>query len=181
MFIPQTINDNEILVRFVFLDNFKKKNLNIDKINTQEIFLDTRLIGVSLQRHLYTSEQQCKNFAIGIPNKQYVGFICFYVRDFFQSVRDFRQERGEFESILEFTPLDSNNQYLIDRIHSKVSDNGNPSHSDILYINPAIDLFEPTPKTSLRLFSKKLFSKCKIILDPDYDSEDYKGLRFLDL
>jgi hypothetical protein len=53
--IPYSIDNGEILVRFVFLDNFKNKKLESDKINSQEIFLDTRLLGVSLQRELILS------------------------------------------------------------------------------------------------------------------------------
>ena len=55
MHIPKEIDDDEILVRFIFLDHFKKKNLRKERISSQDIFLDDRLVGISLQRGKYTT------------------------------------------------------------------------------------------------------------------------------
>ena len=181
MIIPKIIDDTEILVRFIFVDNFKKKVLDKTKLNIQDIFLDTRLYGISLQRSSYTTENECKNFALSILSKQYVGFVLFYKSDFTSSVSDYKLERGVFESFIEFTPLDENNQYLINREHISTEDKGNPSHSDIVYINPAIKDDEATPNTSLRLFSKKLMSKCKIIIDDDIENSKFNLGLFSDL
>lgn len=181
MLIPKIIDNTEILVRFIFIDNFKKKVLDETRLNTQDIFLDTRLFGISLQRSLYTNENKCKEFASSILNKQYAGFVLFYKNDFISTVEDYQIERGIFESVIEFTPLDENNQYLVDRDNSNVEDEGNPSHSDIIYVNPAISAGEANPNTSLRLFSKKLMTKCKVVIDENFESSEFNLGLFSDL
>ena len=80
-YIPISINEEEILVRFIFCDNFKKKIISSEKIIPENIFLDTRLCGISLQRHLYCDENSCKSFAKKIP-KDFIGFILFKKKDF---------------------------------------------------------------------------------------------------
>jgi hypothetical protein len=178
MLIPKEIDENEILVRFVFLDDFKKKHLEESKLITQDVFLDTRNSGISLQRSLYTTENNCKKYALNVVNKKYVGFAIFLKKTFSQIIEEYKIERNEFNASIEYTPLDFDNQYLIDRNNSNIEDEGNPSHSDIIYLNPAIKNDEPTPNTSLRLFSKKLMSKCKLIIDNGYEEDDFKMGKF---
>lgn len=180
--IPKAIDNNEILVRFIFLDDFKKKQVEETKLISQDVFLDTRNAGISLQRSQYTTENKCKKFASNIPSKKYVGFALFLKKSFSQAVIEYQLERIDFQANLEFTPLDEDSMYLIDRENSKVTDKGNPSHSDILYINPAMKVGEePTPNTSLRIFSRKLMSKCKLIIDNDSSEDDFKMGKFSDL
>ena len=106
MHIPKEIDDDEILVRFIFLDHFKKKNLRKERISSQDIFLDDRLVGISLQRGKYTTENFCKQRAKTIDNKKYVGFVLFKKGDYLEACKEFIKERNEFHSIMEFTPLD---------------------------------------------------------------------------
>lgn len=104
MHIPKEIDDDEILVRFIFLDHFKKKNLRKERISSQDIFLDDRLVGISLQRGKYTTENFCKQRAKTIDNKKYVGFVLFKKGDYLEACKEFIKERNEFHSIMEFTP-----------------------------------------------------------------------------
>lgn len=169
MLVPKEIDNIEILVRFVFLDNFKKNVLKEDRISAQDVFLDTRLVGISLQRKKFTTEKFCKMQAKSINNKTYVGFILFRKSDYLDACQQFITQRPTFNSAIEFTPLDENNNYLFDRQSIRTTDNGNPSHSDIIYLNPAINNDEIKPNISLRIFSKILFEKSKLIIDANYE------------
>jgi len=171
MLIPQLIDDSEVLLRFVFLDNFKKKVLSADKIADQDVFLDTRLVGISLQRSLYSSFEFCKKQAKSINNKIFVGFIAFKKSDYLLACDEYKQIREHFCSVLEFTPLDIDGSCLIDRSIIDTEDDGNPSHSDIIYINPALLLDEVKPNISLRIFSRILYKKCKLIIDENYQED----------
>ncbi|ATA90006.1 hypothetical protein CGC58_09905 [Capnocytophaga stomatis] len=171
MLVPQHIDDSEILLRFVFQDNFKKKNILPDKIIDGDVFLDTRLVGISLQRIGYSNFEFCKNKAKSINNKIFVGFVLFKKEDYLLACNEFRKIRSQFESILEFTPLDNEGNYLINRNIIDETDEGNPSHSDIIYINPAFTPEEARPNIPLRIFSKELYRKCRLIIDSNYDND----------
>lgn len=171
MLVPQHIDDSEILLRFVFQDNFKKKNISPDKIIDGDIFLDTRLIGISLQRIQYSDFGFCKGKAKSINNKIFVGFVLFKKEDYLLVCDEFKKIRSQFESILEFTPLDKDGHYLVDRTTINIADEGNPSHSDIIYINPAFTPEEAKPNVPLRIFSRELYKKCKLIIDDNRDSD----------
>lgn len=172
MLIPQLIDESEVLLRFVFLDSFKNKKISIDKIIDQDIFLDTRLVGISLQRLLYTSFEFCKIQAKSISNKIYVGFILFKKSDYLNACEEFRKIRNNFESELKFTPLDDEGLYIKNTSNINTTDKGNPSHSDIFYINPALLPEESKPNISLRIFSKILFrNNCRLILDENYNND----------
>lgn len=167
MFIPIIIDDKEILVRFIFQDNFKKKKIELDNLIDKDIFLDSRLSGVSLQRENYTTEEKCKDYAKQIISKIYTGFVLFLKKDFDEIVLEYQQERQNFEAELVYSPLDETENYLAFREKSCVNQEGKPAHADILYINPAIKNEEPTPNTSLRQFSKKLMKRCKVIIEDE--------------
>ena len=172
MLIPQFIDESEVLVRFVFLDSFRKKNISINQIVDQDIFLDTRLVGISLQRLLYTSFEFCKTQAKSISNKIYVGFILFKKIDYLNACEEYKNIRSNFDSTLEFTPLDEEGLYIENTSNINTSDKGNPSHCDIFYKNPALLPEESKPNISLRIFSKILFrNNCKLVLDENYDND----------
>ncbi len=171
MLIPQLIDDSEVLLRFVFLDNFKKKVLSADRIADQDVFLDTRLAGISLQRTLYSSFEFCKKLGKSISNKIFVGFIVFRKCDYLSACDEYKEIREHFCSILEFTPLDIEGLYLIDRSNIDTEDDGNPSHSDIIYINPALLPNEVKPNISLRIFSRILYKRSKLIIDENYEGD----------
>lgn len=168
MYIPSLIDPNEKLVRFIFADNFKKRIIALDRIIASDIFLDTRKVGISLQRLQYCSNELCRGFAERIPNKKYIGFVIFFKNAFEQCMVDFQEERNYFEAKIDYTPLDENDHYLSDKDHCQVGDPGNPYHADLFYINPAISEEENEkgrPHTSLRLFSQKLFRESEVLLE----------------
>ncbi|MBK0382044.1 hypothetical protein I5M32_03650 [Pedobacter sp. SD-b] len=168
--IPENIADSEILVRFIFDSDFKNKKIEITKVIEGGIFLDTRDLGVSLQRHLFCNEQQCKKIACNIQNKNYVGFVIFKKEDFQKTKEEHKKEREEFEAVILFTPLDEGNNIIEDKTNIYTNTPKNPSHSDLFYINPAVTNDE-TPKTAIRQFSRKLVKTSNIIID--YPSEDF--------
>lgn len=175
MLIPKNIENSEFFVRFIFSDQFRKEVI-LSKIKDQEIFTYSFDLGVSLQRARYTSEAFCrlqaKHVAIN-AKKQLAGYILFKKEDFLNACEEFRAEntdRSDFEAILEFTPLDSDMQYLRDREIVNTNDGGNPSHSDIIYLNPGISIDSEKPQIALRIFSKKLFSKSVPIIEADDDN-----------
>jgi hypothetical protein len=105
--------------------------------------------------------------------------VIFYKQDFQDKCLEYKAERPNFEATIEYTPLNTDNHYLIDIFNCDTENQGNPSHSDLFYINPAT-VVDETPNTVLRLFSRKLYSKCKLILDSDVDSEGLSGQLFSD-
>lgn len=175
-FIPLEISDEEILVRFIFESDFKNKKVESSKIISQEVFLDTRG-GVSMQRHDYCSENECKKFALKIPNKQFVGFVIFEKKAFDIVVENHKNERDTFEAIIEHTPMDSEFKYLAPLTRVSTNSPGNPSHCDLKYINPAV-INDETPKTAIRIFSRKLFKKSKLIFE-SLNPEEYIGNTFI--
>lgn len=168
MFIPHLIDPEEELARFIFTDNFKKKTINLERIISGEIFLDTRNVGVSLQRLRYCSSQNCKVYGNRIATKQYVGMVIFVKNSFDNCIIEYQKERENFEAVINYSPLDENFQYLVNIFDRRINDEGNPSHSDLIYINPSIsseEIENGRPHTSLRLFSTKLLKYSKIIFD----------------
>lgn len=173
MLINREIDSSEILVRFIFEDHFIKKNVTPNRIDKREVFMDNRLVGVSMQRHKYvTSDNECKERGKSIRNKKFVGFVVFLKDDFLKACNEFVKIREQFEAEIRFTPLDENLEIRKDIDSIYITDPGNPSHCDMNYINPAIENDEPNPKTALRAFSQQLYAKSCLILDPNPDSEE---------
>ncbi len=172
--IDKEIKENEIFVRFIYDSSFRKKILEIDRIIDGEVFLDLR--GVSMQREKYCNETKCKFFAKKIP-KKFVGYVIFRKSHFDEAKNSQKQIKPDFEAILKSTPLDKDNNYIPDDIIVSADTEGNPSHSDLIYINPAL-IENESPKIAIRSFSRKLFKKCKIIFDNDVISSTYSGEKF---
>ncbi len=170
--VSRLIEDEEILVRFLFERDFKKKIVKKERIIDGGVFLDTR--GVSMQREKYSNENECKKRALNNPNK-FVGFLIFRKKTFNQVHSDHKKERETFEAIIKSTPLDINNRIVPENILVKVRDKGNPGHADLIYIEPVI-LNDETPKIAIRVFSRKLYKESKLILytDNNYGFGEYK-------
>ena len=179
MHIPESIDTNEILVRFIFISDFKNKKIEVSKINDGEVFLDTRDLGVSLQRYLFCNETECKKLALSIDKKIYVGFVVFKKEDFLKVKEEHKKEREEFEAQILFTPLDENNNIIEDKSNVYTNTLKNPSHSDLYYINPAV-VNDETPKTAIRQFSRKLVKSSNIIIDNSTENFDYNLNNFSD-
>lgn len=186
-FIPVDISEDEILVKFLFDVDFKNKLHCATALVQKEIFLPHKG-GSSIQRLLYSSENVCKSYGAKISkeskenpnarNRDFFGFAIFTKRIFDLAINEHRKQ--DFDARLRYSPLDENGQDIID-IHSvKIDDNGNVSHSDIVYINPEVSEVE-VPSTAIRLFSRLLFTQgCKIVLDL-CPPEDYNGASFQEI
>ncbi len=164
-------------MRFIFADHFKNKKINPERFDKSKVFLDDRLYGISLQRESYSNDVFCKQRAKQIEektNKIYVGFLVFKKEDFIEVCDLFAKIRTSFEAVIEFTPLDVNDEYLAFRDEIDSEQEGNPSHSDIIYYNPALEVGEANPKTALRAFSQLLFSKCFLIIDNDPNIDEFQ-------
>jgi hypothetical protein len=176
--IPESIDNNEILVRFIFVSDFKNKKIEIPRI-TDDVFIDTRELGVSLQRYSFCNETECKKLASNIPNKTYVGFVIFKKTIFLKVKEEHKKERKEFEAEILFTPLDEDNNIIEDKRNIYTNTTKNPSHSDLYYLNPAVANDE-TPKTAIRQFSRKLVKSAKIIIDYPSENLEYDLTTFSD-
>nr|WP_297306412.1 hypothetical protein [uncultured Flavobacterium sp.] len=172
-FIPLQFEDNELLIRFIFTDHFKKKNVNDTKILEQEVFLYSERYGVSLQREHYTNEQFCKNIARNIPSKSYAGFVLFTKKDFLEVIQDFLKVRSNFDAKLEFSPLSEKDACHANRKTVCINCKENPSHCDIFYLNPGLESHESNPKIPLRIFSRELFKRSKLIIDKNPNDNEY--------
>ena len=178
MKIPILISDEEILVRYIFDSDFKKKNISHDRIDSANIFQPYG-DGVSLQRQFFCKENECKVRAKRIE-KKYVGFIVFRKKRFEEVKSEYiRHERSDFRSKIIPTPLDDEGRYLTELDDSFIENQGNPSHADLRYINPA-PMEGETPKTAIRSFSRKLYKDCCLILDEDPSGELFNNQLFID-
>jgi hypothetical protein len=175
LYIPEIIDSNEILVRFIFTSDFKKNKIEISRIS-DEIFIDTRG-GVSLQRHSFCNEINCKKLALNIPNKIYVGFVIFKKIDFLKVKEAHKKERQEFDAEILFTPQDEENNIIQDKSNIYTNTPKNPSHSDLYYLNPAV-INDESVKTAVRHFSRKLIRSANIIIDDTSDDLKYSQTAF---
>jgi hypothetical protein len=176
--IIKDINDDEILVHFIYDKDFNGKIIEEDKLITKNLFLPNKG-GVSHQRHKYCSENKCKDYAIiDVKDKQYVGFVIFK-KKCFEVIKNsyILNERSDFEAEIVSTPLDEKRNYLHQNIKVYVGSKGNPSHADLRYINPAIKQDE-TPNIAIRSFSRKLSKICSIVLDERKEETEYYGKQF---
>jgi hypothetical protein len=162
--ISKYVDYEEIIVRFLYSDHFKKKI----EIKKGDIFLPYKG-GVSVQREKYCSDAFCKKKAQEIQ-KKYKGITIFKKKSFDEACVCYKKNRQEFEANIKGTPINVNGNYCEEDIEVTVSSEGNPSHADIVYINPAQSSKEETPKPSLRVFSKILLRHSDIIID-DFPEE----------
>lgn len=181
VYIPENIEENEILVYFVFNRDFKKKIASFDNIISKDIFLPNKG-SVSLQRNKYCDETKCKSLAKKIEhNRIYTGFVIFRKIDFKTVKKKYiTEDREDFDAELIYSPLDENLNKI--ELPKKIlsSDSGNPAHSEIKYLNPAVKENE-TPNTAIRSFSRKLYKKCKLIIDDEPNLKYYNGELFKDI
>ena len=167
--IPRIIDEQEILVRFIFEKNFKNKKIDAAKISDGDIFLDLR--GVSLQRENYCNETKCKKLAKENKFQKYIGFAIFRLKHFNKTLEEHKINRPDFEARLISTPLDINSKIISSEIEINTETPGLPAHADIEYLNPAI-VDDETPKIALRKFSRNLFKKSVLIIDPKPKGEE---------
>lgn len=177
MIVPEIIDNQETLVRFIFESHFKNKKIEISRINTGEVFLDSRNLGVSLQRHLFCDENLCKKLALNVPNQKYVGFMLFKKEMFLEVRKEHLKVRNEFEADILFTPLDENDHVIEDKTNILIDTPKNSSHSDLFYLNPAT-IEDESPNTAIRLFSRQLCKVSKLFIDNE-NTEEHCSLVFV--
>jgi hypothetical protein len=189
--IDEEISEDEILVRFIFDDHFKRKLIQEDKIITNQLFGPYKG-GASLQRERYCDESSCLELGNKIANKRLVGFLLFKRLDLDKEVEKFissTENKSDNDGVildayLKATPLDESFNYL-DFSNQTITTKtlGNPSHADLVYVKPKLientDEFYSKPNIIIRLFSKKMSLQSKIVLDENLDStEEYTGTKF---
>jgi hypothetical protein len=173
--IPRIIDEQEILVRFIFEKNFKNKKIEITRINDGDVFLDLR--GVSLQREKYCNETKCKKLAKDNRFQKYIGFAVFRLKHFNKTLEEHKTSRPDFEARLISTPLDINLEIISSGIEINTKTLGLPAHADIEYLNPAL-IDDETPKIALRKFSRNLFKKSVLIIDKEPLEEEFSLIPF---
>tara|TARA_R110001606_G_scaffold153_1_gene591 strand:- start:109 stop:666 length:558 start_codon:yes stop_codon:yes gene_type:complete len=177
--IPSKINQKEVLVHYIFSKHFKKKLISsqISDLVNREILMPNRG-GVSLQRAEYCNENQCKSFAVNIEGRIYAGFLIF-TKEEFENVKSLYKEksRPDFEAAIIHSPLNETFEYLPKDIEVFINSKGNPSHSDLKYLNPA-EIQDETPNTAIRSFTKKLIQVCKLLIDETPLEDSYTGIMF---
>lgn len=188
MLIDEKIVGDEILVRYVFSDDFKGKNVLKEKIITKNLLGPLRG-GTSLQRERYCDENQCNKLGNKIPNKSLVGFLIFTKDDFDKVKSDFitsNENSGTgivLDAYIKATPLDENFNILdFKKMKITIETKGNPSHADIIYLKPKlipedVDVYEK-PNTTIRSFSKKMYLSSNLILNESEDKSVFIGSKF---
>jgi len=168
LLIPKEIDDDEILVHFIFDRNFKNKIIAEEKLVAKDIFLPNKG-GVSFQRNFYCQESKCKDFAKGVAvGKVYIGFIVFRKSHFEKVKQDYIQnDRNKFEADIFSTPLDENFEYLPKEVEVYMDAPGNPALRE-----------NESPNTAIRSFSRKLSKDCKLIIDSNSLSDSYDDVEF---
>lgn len=188
MVIKEEISPNEILVRYVFSDDFKGKNVLAEKIIAKNLLGPLRG-GTSLQREKYCDEDKCNELGNRIPNKELVGFLIFVKNDFDKVKNDFinsNENAGTgivLDAFIKATPLDENFNILdFKKVTITTDTKGNPAHADIIYQKPKliannVSCYEK-PNTTIRSFSKKMFLSCNLVLNQSEDKSVFLGSRF---
>lgn len=174
LLVPKNVENNEILVYFIFDKDFKNKKISASKIISKNIFLPNKG-SVSLQRNKYCNESCCKIIAKKIQNnRNFVGFVIFRKKDFEKVKLEYKKnDRKDFEAELTASPLDEN---LLPTKKKNIysEDKGNPTHAEIKYLNPAVQEDEK-PNTAIRSFSRKFYKKCSLIIDKKPEENFYNG------
>jgi hypothetical protein len=176
--IPRIIDEQEILVRFIFEKNFKNKKIEPIKINDGEVFLDLR--GVSLQREKYCNETKCKKLAKENLTQKYIGFVIFRLANFNKTIEEHKSNRPHFEARLISTPLDTDLNIIPIEIDININTPGMPAHADIEYLNPAL-VDDETPKTAIRKFSRNLYKKSVLIIDNEIEKDSFSSVVFKEI
>lgn len=164
--IPRLIDDSEIIIRFAFEGDYKrKKPCTEENLNGREVFFDNRyeFYPVSVIRKLYLNASECINRGEKIqPGLK--SLILFQKKDFDAAVEKNLLVRPDFKAVILGTPLDVNNEYIAEDVVVTNETEGNPAHADIKFINPGIIQADAeNANTAIRSFSSILIKYCKIV------------------
>lgn len=179
--IPIKIDDDEILLRYIFTRHINKRN----EVDSKIIFFDNRG-GISLQRFIYCCNTCSKTQAKLIENKsddpkmKFLGFVAFKSIDLNTTIGEFKKLKKDFECELVYSPIDSNDKYIDISNHDintaiEIDSTYNYAHADISITNPG-NIEPDTPNIALKAFSHLLFKVCKINFDSDHNkNSDFRG------
>ena len=142
--IERNISDDEILVRYVFSDDFKRKVIIEEKIISKELLGPMRG-GTSLQREKYVDEQKCIELGESVPNKKLVGFLLFKKKKFNEVKKTFVEEaiisnqNILLDAYIKATPLGLDFKEIdFNKVKVLTKTKGYPAHADIIYLNPKV-------------------------------------------
>lgn len=160
--IDRNIDNDEIIIRYIFEGDFKKNIFIVANIIEKDVFLDTRYSEVSLLRTKYNNKENCIKRGFDIKT-DFVGYLIFKKSIFEQVVKSIKlEEVRDFEAKIISTPLDENFEVIPKENIVTIETPINPGHADLKYINPGLLFSDENPNIAIRRFSRKLFKSCKI-------------------
>lgn len=169
--IPNTIAENEVIVRNIFHPLFIKSRSKgglkeqafLPPHTSEDVFNKTGKIrnDVSVLRLEYTNADFCKNHALQIPIKEYCGLAILKVKDC-QEINSKLNDIQPYKCEVISTPLVNL-----------------PMHADIIYSNLTIVTYRLQDKTfpfQVRAIAKSLAQAAKYYPDPNPLVSDWKGV-----
>lgn len=171
--IPLIIADDETILRALFHPDYfnsKKKSLAAEaflpKAKSEDIEDRKR---VSVLRRDYSTDSECKNSALMIRKKKYIGFVAFIGTNL-SIVNSFGLG---VTAALEYTPMDNKGNYSTRKKHF-TGQSGVPMHAEVVYSSP---LIAHIPNPAHRAYADHLASilQNSIHEDPNPDIKDWYG------
>lgn len=161
--IAKKIAENEVLVRCLLHPFFANGN----KMDRNALLPPPERRDVSTLRLFYTNLDFCKKHAksLKIGDSTYWG-LGFFLNEHIISVN--KSSEVEIQANIISTPIDENNQYIIDISNITSDIPGLPMHADLIYDEPAPP--RGTVSTKHRKYAQELLKLSKHIKDAAPDS-----------
>lgn len=176
--IDRNIDNNEVIIRFIFKGDIKpKKALVKESIIDKDVFIDTRNLEVSLLRTRYNNHNDCIKRGYEIKD-DFIGFLMFNKNQFDLSVSQHKDlESSTFEAEIISSPLDENNQIIPIEKEVRIDTPINPGHSDLIYLNPGLIADNENPNIAIRRFSRRFFKICDVFFENKDNNENIEDLK----
>lgn len=171
--IDRNIDNNEVIIRFIFKGDIKENKRNKpffkESIIDKDVFIDTRPnIDVSLLRTRYNSTIDCVRRGKEVKN-DFIGFLSFKKNHFDLSVSQHKcLESSTFDAEIISTPLDENDHIIPIEREVRIDTPINPGHSDLIYLNPGLIANDETPNIAIRRFSRRFFKMCEVYFESEF-------------
>lgn len=165
--IDRNIDNNEIIIRFIFKGDIKENKRNKlfikESIIDKDVFIDTRPnVDVSLLRKRYNDNDECVKRGYEVKD-DFIGFLIFKKNDFDLTVSQHKMlESSDFEAVIISSPLDEYYQIIPVEKEVRIDTPINPGHSDLVYLNPGLIINDENPNIAIRRFSRRLFKICEV-------------------
>ena len=165
--IDRNIDNNEVIIRFIFKGDIKENKLNKpyvkESIIDKDVFIDTRPnIDVSLLRTRYNQKKECIKRGYDVKN-DFIGFLIFKKNQFDLSVSQHKDlESSIFEAEIISSPLDEYYQIIPVEKEVRIDTPINPGHCDLIYLNPGLVTDDENPNIAIRRFSRRFFKMCEV-------------------